>query len=193
MSNRKINAEKPEVKYSMFYPKSTRLLYLDYPELRDIPEIKDLGKYCIFVWFLACRVSPLFEVDDIKERTQLAIQESNIKLNTKEFDDLISGNYSEIITEGIRKMETFKIGPRIRSMLIVEKMLTNFEMLSKVDIIGGDSKENKEYVDNCIKIQQAIPGLIRQAEQGFSTHELSKGKEEKEVSSIIDNWHNETA
>ena len=56
-------------KYSIFYPKSSRMLTADYPEFKKVREFKDINRGdLLFVWYFACEGSPLIDIHDEKER-----------------------------------------------------------------------------------------------------------------------------
>lgn len=198
--------------YSVFKPKSTRGLFVDYPELKKFSKLENLRPDDIlFVWFYACEASPVnskkketSQRDRVKESLDLSYYKSDINTISKiDADNMLDGRFSPKIAGAIEQMEKFRVGPRVRARMLTEKMLTNVETILDIDASDTAQFQNKDkevdfakkkaYVDTVEKGLKIIPKLISSLEGGY---DLSEEKEEEELltegESMIDNWHDNT-
>jgi hypothetical protein len=204
--------KKEEVKiseYSVFKPKSTRMLYEDYPELAKIKLFKDLNRFdLLFVWYYACEASPFFKISDNKTRVEECFKLTyfsggNKKLDQKAKERYLACRFPEKIENAIEIMKNFRIGPRVRAKMIVEKAFENIEKI--LDIDASDEKQflnkdnevdyskKKAYVDTAAKAIEILPKLITQIEESFGISDR-KGSENQleeafEGESIADMFH----
>jgi hypothetical protein len=193
--------------FSIFMPKSANAIFTDYPDLKSIPEFRNLSNMdMLFVWYFACEASPFYRVSSDARRTELAMEQSYLKYTKDEFDkkriaNLKAGQLGERIEEAVIRMRKFRIGPRVRAAMMVEKMLDNLEKIVSIDASDETKFANKDgeldfakyksYVDSAQKASQMLPELISQMEVGFNVVRKKKEGEESE-GSFLDDYHEET-
>ncbi len=187
--------------YSMFYPKNKRSFKSDYPELLKNHIFKDLSNAeMLFVWYFACEASPFYKEYDDSVRCKYSLVESFGKRADVVFTAYNAGKYPEKVRSAINEMRSYKIGPRVRSKMMVEKIMKNYEYLVDIDPSKEFKDENQEedwskkkaYIDACANISKTLPNLISQAEGSFGIVEDKGGDEiEIESSSLIDEFHSQ--
>jgi hypothetical protein len=195
-------------KYSIFMPKSEYGLKVDYPELSQVPQFKHLSAdEMLLVWYYACQASPLVDkITDDARRIKEAIKIVHAK---KDLPAVKKNNYEalkfpERLHEAIEVMKTYKIGPRVRSKIMIEHMMKNFEEIINVDVktfIDDDGNidfvKQKSYVDASTNIAKNLPSIIQQIERGYGVAEMEeRAAQEEELgssegSSLIDDFHDE--
>lgn len=152
-------------KYSLFTPRSRRSLILDYPELGKYKELLDLSKIdLLFVWYYACEASPYSSTQTDQDR---AIKASAVtyRRNKQISEDKILAiedlNFDDKLAMAIEKMESFRMGPRVRMRKMVDNMLSNYEKIINVDISGEEfQNEDGEKDLDKIKDYSAISKLV---------------------------------
>lgn len=193
------------VEYSVFKPTSKRGIFNDYPELRHFEAFQQIeANPMLFVWYFACESSPYFKITDDRERAKLSIEESFIKKGKKKISDkdiqkMIAGEFSTKMTVAIEEMKRFKVGPRVRALMMVEKGFSNLSEIIDVDIKDKkifesdgeiDFAKYKSYVDTVAKAVDLIPKMINQLEGRFSLKEDKvKGQSTFEGGSFMDDYH----
>jgi len=174
---------KTEGQYSMFYPNSKRELHKEFPELLDIPGFKSLNRSeQLFVWYLGCKASPYYDMDDINERVKKCVEEAfgnQIQPDVKK--RYLAGNISDKLKTAVKYMTNFELSVRVRSKKMIEKILSNYETLVNVDVKTGTEFKNKDgevdwtkkkaYIDSMKVVSQNLPTLIKQAEGSFGITE----------------------
>lgn len=196
MSDESLHIEK----LSMFYPKTTKGLVIDYPEIASNPVLKALNKNdLLFVWYYACRASPFVKEDNNSVKIENAAKEAYGRtINEGLLQKLLAGNFSDKMRHAIVEMEKFQVGPRIRAKMMVEKIMGNYSTLvdidPKTDFQDKDGEEDwtkkKAYIDSCAKISSALPLLISQSEGGFGMIETEPGEAiDINPHDIIDAFH----
>lgn len=187
-------------KLSMFYPKTKKGLLIDYPELKKIEAFVGMNKNeLLFSWYYGCKSSPFDYEEDSKVKAEKSFIEA---FGSKQKEGLessyIAGNFPEKVRVAITEMQKFEIGPRVRSKIMIEKIMTNYEQLVDIDVKTEfkdkddeeDWSKKKAYIDSCAKISSTLPTLINQAEGGFGITEKEEGDvKELDSSSIIDTFH----
>jgi len=187
-------------KLSMFYPKTKRGLLVDYPELEKIDVFRSMNKQeLLFAWYFGCRSSPFEREEDIKIKVEKCLVESyGERLSETLKGKYIAGNFPDKLREGIAQMQKFQIGPRVRSKMMVEKIMSNYAKLIEIDVktefLNKDKEEDwtkkKAYIDSCAKISATLPILINQSEGGFGIIEKEDGEViELESENLIDEFH----
>lgn len=195
-----------------FYPKTGRDLRIQYPELSSIPEFKKLkgSKEMLFVWYWANATSPLNDDSaenlSYKQRINKCLELSGWKPSGEIVKAMYEDSWPDEVKFACSRMERFETDVRNRARIVIKKILSNFEKLADVSedqfvkvekINEGSENESevksidfgarKQYVDYAQKIAEALPGLIKNAEEGFGTDdeggELGTGKK------AIDVWH----
>ncbi len=194
--------------FSIFMPRSSNNIFSDYPELKQFPEFKALqNSDMLFVWYVACEASPLHKITSNAQRAKLAVElayrDVNYKnLDRKKMSNLEAGNWGDKIGDAIQRMKSFRIGPRIRALQILEKGFENLEKIINTDASDQSLFKNtqgefdfgkyKAFVD-CVKNATAMmPDLIRQIESGFSVIRKNEETEEYDTMSYLDGFHEES-
>ena len=128
--------EDTKIKYSMFRPKSKRGLLADYPELKDYFDTGGLNRSeMLFVWYYGCRVSPLFDLEDDRTKIEQCLDASfGYKITNEDREKWMSGGIPHKILEAIESMQKFQPGPRVRAMLMTERMLNNIEEIININL-----------------------------------------------------------
>lgn len=187
-------------RYSIFYPINPRRLLGDYPELKKAREFQDIGPYhLLFVWYFACDASPFARIIDDKERVKKAIVEAYKNLEVEEQEKYISGSFPEKIKLAISKMKTFRIGPRVIAMKMMEKILHNWQNIVDIDASdnsnfmgkdGIDWTKKKAFVETGANISKNIGSLIAQVEGSYAVSEKKNEEDTADLDYLIDNYHN---
>lgn len=212
-SSRKEGKEKEVVsvninQFSIFAPKSSRVLYEDYPELRVYKQLKGLNTYeLLFVWYYACEASPLHRITDKRKRCDEAMKITffagkQARLDQRLKEQYLNGKFTERIANAIDVMSRFKIGPRIRAKMITEKAFENIEKILDIDANNPahflnkdgevDYSKKKSYVDTAAKAVELLPTLIEQLEGSFgvvSKKEAEQLDEGVDGESFMDSFH----
>jgi hypothetical protein len=196
-------------KYSIFMPKSEYGLKVDYPELAHVAQFKTLSSdELLLVWYFACEASPL--VDKYNDESKRIKEAIKIVFNKKQLPGVKKTAYESLkfpdrLHEAIEVMKTYKIGPRVRSKIMLEHMMKNFEQIINADVktfIDEDGNidfaKQKSYVDASTNVAKNLPTIIQQIERGYGVVELEERTAQEEElsstdgSSLIDEYHDET-
>jgi len=203
---------KEVTEYSLFAPKSKSGLVGDYPELKKNRYLSGMrNDKLLFCWYLGCEGSPCFDYynsDDAKEKKAallFAKEHSEIRTSDHEWKRMLSeGKLNTEFLRGIKEFNSFRVGPRVRMMRMVENMLNNFEKVISVDINGSEfnlrSKEGddlgekdytkvKQYTETCISIRNKFSEILEQAEQGFGIAAVQEDKKVEMGTSYLDMKH----
>lgn len=185
--------DKSENKYYLFGPRNEKDLGRQYPELKKEPEFKDLTTgELLFTWWYANATSPLIIDDTLSDKQRIMAAYDQSFKKTSADNDRKSNYFSSIFPDrvktAIEKMKSFNPSARIRSRIMIEKMMNQFEKLINVsedDFIehdeGGKKKINwtgrNSYVTSAKNISEMLPTLIRQLEEGFGVIEVKEGEQ----------------
>lgn len=190
--DKEIQDKKIEVSdYSIFAPKSARILYEDYPELKKHGEtFKNLQTVdLLFVWYYACEASPLAEIINPKKRAEESIKVTYDLAKRKKIDSLyreklVNLRFDDKMKKAIDLMSLFRVGPRLRAKIIAEKAFGNLEKMLDIDasddsnFIGANGEvdwtKKKAYMETVSKAISMMPDLINQLESSFSITEKNK-------------------
>ncbi|MEY3126838.1 MAG: hypothetical protein RL273_1000, partial [Bacteroidota bacterium] len=99
-----------EVQVVLFGIETEGDLRIEYPELAEIEEFKDLKvKEVRLCWLIGNRTSPIYSVSNQKDRLKKALEIVYGKSYESRADaiSLLSGNIPDNLKTGIRKMESF--------------------------------------------------------------------------------------
>ena len=180
-----------EETHLLFGPTNEKDLKRQHPELLNVEEFKKLSVgELLFVWWYSNPTSPLVRNDNLSEKHRSA--EAYLKAFKSSPDeqrkiDYASLNFPDRVKMAIDRMMKYAPGVRIRSKLMIEEILTNFEKMVKVNMdefVTIDDDGNKvinwtgrnSYINSASKISETLPQLIKQVEEGFGVTE-SKGSE----------------
>lgn len=194
--------------YSMFMPKSSRALYVDYPELKKYDSLKVLTKrQILFAWYYSCEASPYFKISDSLLRAKKSAEESyfvgkKLTCSRAEYNDVLNLNFPPRLAAGVKTMERFKIGPRVRAKMIYEKSFGNIEKILDIDASDEmnfvnkdgepDQAKKKAYVDTVSSAVKIIPELIDRLEGNLGLTSKEESEEDEQGSdgvSFIDEYH----
>lgn len=192
--------------YSIFKPKSSRGIFTDYPELRKMGFSKLNNEEMLFVWYYACESSPFVNIDSDRNRVQRAIDESYHKkgdirgISKVQESEMLGGKFTSKISAAITEMKKFKVGPRARANMIIEKGFKNMETILDIDASDAsmflnkddevDFSKKKAYIDSLAKASDLMPKLIDQLEGRFSlTDDKGDGDTTFDGESLLDTFH----
>jgi hypothetical protein len=199
--NKSLNNELKR-KYSIFYPKSSRMLTADYPEFKKVREFKDINRGdLLFVWYFACEGSPLIDIQDDKERTLEAMMEAYKKPDIKMQEKYLAGNFPEKVKIAISKMKSFKIGPRVMAKRMMENTLNNWREVTDIDASddsyftgkdGVDWAKKKAFIEAGATISKNIGSVLSQVEGSYAVSEKEQEKEVSDFDNLIEDFHDST-
>lgn len=175
--------------YSIFKPDSARRIHLDYPEIAKNPIFRKLSpEQMIFVWYSSCEASPYFDYPD-RDRIQKSIEAAfsrpggSFTIPKKDVEQYLSGKFPPSIQEATLEMLKFRIGPRVRALLLLEKGFSKLEAIFDIDpnddeVFKGkdgevDFSKKKSYVDAFKSATEYMPKIIEQMEHRFAVVEVS--------------------
>ena len=181
--------------YTVFAPKSIQGLVTDYPELGQIDEFKIRKHELLFVWYYACKVSPMFSHSSHRskrEKIEACLKVSGYVPSHDIKSKILEGNFPTRIAGAISRMEDFEPSVRIMAKLdSMDKYLT-LQKLTSLDLDeegnhatfkNKDEEINftakKQYMEMIIKFEEKKPGIISQIENGFGVTGVKKGSNDK--------------
>lgn len=194
--------------FSLFAPKSSRALYVDYPELKRFPAFKELTTNdLLFTWYFSCEASPFFHISDNHIRAKKAAEKSlfvgsKLKCSQAEYGNILNLKFSPKLERAISIMEKFKVGPRIRAKMIYEKAFENIEKILDIDasdpsqFLNKDNEvdwaKKKSFVDTISSATKNIPEIIEKLEGNMgisSKYDAEENGDEDDGQSYIDQYH----
>lgn len=183
--------DKVEVDVVLFGLESSSDLRMEYPELADIPEFKNLkSKEVRLCWMLGNRTSPIYNLDK-RQRLNKAL-EIVYGRRYKENEDLapiLNGNMPEELREGIRVMESFNPEYRLRAKLLSQYMfetLNTMVVLDESTLAQMDVDEKKKYTDLIVKIHSELPDMVKRLEQSYGIRTIERKTNKKIMVNIND-------
>lgn len=143
-----------------------------YPELKRIPEFTPLTSIALmFVWYYSNPTSMLMKESDDFLRARKALELSKYNPGKSLREDLLKLHFPTDIAIAIDRMARMRADARVRSKLMVENVIQNYE---KIISYGPDEYKDKDgepdrkkYVDTTAKIVDELPKLIEKVEEGF--------------------------
>ena len=177
-------AEK-EIELVLFGLETENDLRLEYPELAEIDEFKGLkAKEVRLSWLLGNRTSPIYRLSK-KDRLSKALEltygrDYHIR---KDLGEIIRGELPDYIVNAVRKMESFNPEYRLRAKLMTQYM---FEILNEMIVLDSqtlasmDIDEKKKYTDLVVKVNDELPGMIKNLESAYGARTVDK-KTRKQV------------
>ena len=189
--------------FMLFAPKSDRGLRVDYPELSNYEELKSLfKKELLFVWYYACKSSPLFDFDGPKK----VLIEKCVKASGLKLDDpakkvkFMAGNFPAKVQAAIEVMQNFEPSARITAKLEALKDIEDLKKMTSLKLDGNGNhpefyekgsipkgeegsedylpeinmeKKNK-YMSMILKKNERLGDMISKAEQGWGVVKSDK-------------------
>lgn len=186
-------------KYSIFFPKSKRGLTADYPEFKKVREFIDINSAeLLFVWYFACEASPFINIINEKERIHEAMMEVYIKPDAKFQEKYLAKNFPEKVKIAIGKMRSFRIGPRVMAMRMMENTLSNWREITDIDASddsyftgkdGVDWAKKKAFIEAGATISKNIGSVLSQVEGSYAVSEKEQEKEATDFDQLIEDFH----
>lgn len=193
-----MSTENPQI---LFRPEEGKIRQV-HKEIANNKKLGELtGEDLLFVWYYACKSSPINpDIEDAIRANAAASEAIKDPEKRKRYARL---NFPEKIKEAIEEMKKFNPDVRMVAKRIVQNMFHTLEKMSQtkpedfeyeeVDSKGKiqtkiDWAGRKQFIDSVAKTADTLPLLIDQMEQGFGLVD-TKGKEvggEK----AIDKYHN---
>lgn len=141
----------------LFAPKTIHGLKLDYPELKSIPEFKDLGRYdMLFVWAMGCRSSPFVNIMEQDARIRACIKYAYPEGDRKRRLSTFLSQIPEKISTSIKRMERFSLEARVTEYIMLRRIRDNAAFISMQDIAPLDDKARSEYFAQMKTIQSIL-------------------------------------
>jgi hypothetical protein len=151
----------------LFAPRTAHGLKLDYPELKSIPEFRDLGKYdMLFVWAMGCRSSPFTEIEDHKERIKWSVRFAYPEGDRRKRTSTFLNKLPDKISAAVTRMERFNLEARVTEYVLMKQIRDNIAVVSMQDISGMDDKARGEYFSQ-MKTTQALMADQRSRIEGM--------------------------
>lgn len=181
----------------LFGPKNGKSLKKSYPEIAAQKEFKDLtNEDLLFSWYVGNPSSPIDPNLDIMFRNSSAAAICFTKDSAKKLN-YSKGEYPDEVKIAIEKMSKYSPEVRMASKRMIQAMFQSFQKMvsarpEEFVIIDKDGNKipdwtaKKQYIDSCTKISEALPGLIKQIEEGFGIEEK---KNTSEGTKAIDKFH----
>jgi hypothetical protein len=182
---------KKEVEIILFGLERDGDLRIEYPELAEMEEFKDLKvKEVRLCWFLGNRTSPIYKLDKAK-RLEKALELVYGKSYKSRVDlkNIVEGEMPESIVKGIRRMELFNPEYRLRAKLMSQYM---FDILNDMIIIDSttlatmDVDEKKKYTDLVVKIHSELPDMVKTLESSYGVKSVDRKKKREVLVKIND-------
>lgn len=171
---------------------------------KEIAENKKLGDLVgddlLFVWYYACKSSPINpDIPDAMRATAAAFEAIKDPEKKKRYASL---NFPEKIKAAIEEMKKFNPDVRMVAKRIIQNMFHTLEKMSQTqaedfeyqdvnskgeEVTKIDWSGRKQFIDSVAKTADTLPILIKQMEEGFGLSD-AKGKEIGAEKSI-DKYH----
>lgn len=191
--------EEIKKKYSIFFPKSKRGLTADYPEFKKIKEFRNVNRTeLLFVWYYACEGSPFIGIHDEKKRITEAMTEAFGKPDIKTQESYLVGKFPEKVKIAIGKMKSFKVGPRVMAMKMMENTLNNWRDITDIDASddsyftgkdGVDWTKKKAFIEAGATISKNIGSVLNQVEGSYAVSEKEQEQELEDFDKLIEDYH----
>lgn len=160
-------------------------LRLEYPELAEIDEFKNLkAKEVRLCWLLGNRTSPIYSLSKGQRLVKaLELTYGKDYAIRKDLGDIINGNMPDEIVAGIKRMESFNPEYRLRAKLMSQYMfeiLNDMIVLDSVTLAAMDIDEKKKYTDLVVKIYGELPQMVKTLESSYGAKVVER-KTKKQV------------
>lgn len=178
-------AEEKEVDVVLFGLESEGDLRVEYPELAETAEFKDLKvKEVRLCWLVGNRTSPIYRLSK-RDRLFKALEivyGKHYELN-KEIQGILNGDIPENIKAGIKKMELYSPEYRLKAKLMSQYMfevLNDMIMLDATTLATMDVDEKKKYTDLLVKVHSELPDMVKRLETSYGVKTIER-KSKKQV------------
>lgn len=177
----------------LFEPKENNLT-IDYPELAEIPEFKDLKKSDLFfVWWYANRTSPIAKLPKKERWLEAAKKAYGVKgVQRKSVKDILEGKIPDDIKLAIDVMARFDPNMRLRAKFAEQYAFDQLQdMLNMpedvMSLIIQDPDLMKKRADFIFNATKQMPDMVARIERGYGVTLKNSKKEEvnyKDVASL---------
>jgi hypothetical protein len=160
-------------------------LRIEYPELAEVSEFKDLkAKEVRLCWLIGNRTSPIIKLSK-RDRVFKALELVYGKYyeKNKDLQGIINGDIPEHIVLGIKRMELYNPEYRLKAKLMSQYM---FEILNDMILLDAntlatmDIDEKKKYTDLVVKIHSELPDMVKRLETSYGVKTVER-KSKKQV------------
>jgi len=174
----------------MLFEPSDEDMRIDYPELNEYDEFKELNaRELRLCWLLGNKTSPLVR-QNLPKKVLLksAIEQAYSKkaLNSRpDLKEMMSGTIPDKILLGTKRMAAFSVSQRLRAHMMNEYVFDRLEeliMLSEDEKATFDIDDKKKYADLAIKISSELTGVVQRVESGFG---IKRKKERKKTGNQV--------
>jgi len=160
-------------------------LRIEYPELSEMEEFKDLKvKEVRLCWFLGNRTSPIYKLDKANRLEKaLELVYGRSYKSRADIKEVSNGSLPDHIVKGVHRMESFNPEYRLRAKLMSQYMfdvLSDMIILDNTTLATMDVDEKKKYTDLVIKIHSELPEMVKTLESAYGVKSVEK-KTKKEV------------
>lgn len=160
-------------------------LRIEYPELSEMDEFKDLKvKEVRLCWFLGNRTSPIYKLDKANRLEKaLELVYGRSYKSRADIKEVSNGSLPDHIVKGVHRMESFNPEYRLRAKLMSQYMfdvLSDMIILDNTTLATMDVDEKKKYTDLVIKIHSELPEMVKTLESAYGVKSVEK-KTKKEV------------
>lgn len=160
-------------------------LRIEYPELSEMDEFKDLKvKEVRLCWFLGNRTSPIYKLDKANRLEKaLELVYGRSYKSRADIKEMSNGSLPDHIVKGVHRMESFNPEYRLRAKLMSQYMfdvLNDMIILDNTTLATMDVDEKKKYTDLVVKIHSELPNMVKTLESAYGVKSVEK-KTKKEV------------
>ena len=181
---------KEEADLTIFGLTSDRDLRIEYPELADIKEFKELTKKDVkFCWYVGNRTSPIYSLEKtIKIRKALALTYGIQWEKKEDLRAIANGEIPTPIQLGIERMVHFNPEYRLRAKLLAQYM---FDTLNEIVVLQTpisemDIEDRKKYTDLLVKVHGDLPKIVQTLETSFGARVVSRKTKSEVLVNIND-------
>ena len=160
-------------------------LRIEYPELSEMEEFKDLKvKEVRLCWFLGNRTSPIYKLDKANRLEKaLELVYGRSYKSRADIKEVSNGSLPDHIVKGVHRMESFNPEYRLKAKLMSQYMfdvLSDMIILDNTTLATMDVDEKKKYTDLVVKIHSELPNMVKTLESAYGVKSVEK-KTKKEV------------
>ncbi len=157
-----------------------RDLLLEYPELAEIKEFKDLKnpKLVRLCWLIGNRTSPIYMMlpRTAKIKRALTIVYGKAWERKEDLRAIGEGKIPTEVELGINRMAAFNPEYRLKAKLLSQYM---FDTLNEIIILQTpidelDIEERKKYIDLLIKAHDSLPKMVATLETSFGAKVVNR-------------------
>lgn len=156
--------------YVIFAPKGNKELKREYKELDDYQEFKALNNSdLLFVWWYACKCSPLINIPEEK-RVFMAIDQSYRDKGIQEARkvDWQNRDFPPHIKQAIKVMDRFNPQMRVQFAADTQFLLQQCQHAIRQDTSKATPEEKEDYMKTAILARKLQKDILQDLERGNS-------------------------